>query len=269
MGIVFIYHGSGIAMRWYITEHAPWSNGYEAVIFIAWIAMIAGFIFSRKNGSVLPATAILAFFILFVTELNLMDPEITPLQPVLKSYWLMIHVAIITGSYGFLGLGAILGFVNMLMYIFRNSSNGKRFTSQINEITAVSEMTITIGLYMLTIGTFLGGVWANESWGRYWGWDPKETWALVSVLVYAVILHLRFIPGLSGKFTFNLVSFWGFSSIIFTFFGVNFYLVGLHSYAQGEGLAEIPNWIFTTVGVLVLFSIYSFYRFKDYSKKLI
>ena len=268
MGFVFVYHGSGIAMRWYITGHAPWSNGYEAVIFIAWISMIAGFVFSRKNGAVLPATAILAFFILFVTELNLMDPEITPLQPVLKSYWLMIHVAIITGSYGFLGLGAILGFVNMLMYIFRNSSNGKRFTTQINEITSVSEMTITIGLYMLTIGTFLGGVWANESWGRYWGWDPKETWALVSVLVYAVILHLRFIPGLSGKFTFNLVSFWGFSSIIFTFFGVNFYLVGLHSYAQGEGLAEIPNWIFTTCGVFILFSIVSFYRYRDYSKKI-
>jgi cytochrome c-type biogenesis protein CcsB len=269
MGIIFVYHGVGVGMRWYISGHAPWSNGYEAVIFIAWIAMIAGFVFSRKNGAVLPATAILAFFILFVTELNLMDPEITPLQPVLKSYWLMIHVAIITGSYGFLGLGAILGFVNMIMYIFRNSSNGKRITSQINEITAVSEMTITIGLYMLTIGTFLGGVWANESWGRYWGWDPKETWALVSVLVYAVILHLRFIPGLSGKFTFNLVSFWGFASIIFTFFGVNFYLVGLHSYAQGEGLAEIPNWIFVTVFVLGLFSVFSFYRLKMYSKSLL
>lgn len=268
MAIIFIYHGSGIGMRWYITGHAPWSNGYEAVIFIAWISMIAGFVFSKKNGAVLPATAILAFFILFVTELNLMDPEITPLQPVLKSYWLMIHVAIITGSYGFLGLGAILGFVNLVMYIFRSSSNGKRLTSQINEITAVSEMTITIGLYMLTIGTFLGGVWANESWGRYWGWDPKETWALVSVLVYAVILHLRFIPGLSGKYTFNLVSFWGFSAIIFTFFGVNFYLVGLHSYAQGEGLAEIPNWIFYTIGILAAFSIFSFVRYRTYSKKL-
>jgi len=268
MGLVFIYHGIGVGMRWYISGHAPWSNGYEAVIFIAWISMIAGFVFSRKNGAVLPATAILAFFILFVTELNLMDPEITPLQPVLKSYWLMIHVAIITGSYGFLGLGAILGFINLLMYIIRNSSNGKRFTSQINEITAVSEMTITIGLYMLTIGTFLGGVWANESWGRYWGWDPKETWALVSVLVYAVILHLRFIPGLSGKFTFNLVSFWGFSSIIFTFFGVNFYLVGLHSYAQGEGLAEIPKWIYVTVIILGVYSLISYLRYRTFSKNL-
>jgi cytochrome c biogenesis factor len=106
---------------------------------------------------------------------------------------------------------------------------------------------------MLTIGTFLGGVWANESWGRYWGWDPKETWALVSVLVYAVILHLRYIPALSGKFTFNVVSFWGYSAILFTFFGVNFYLVGLHSYAQGEGLGQFPDWIlYTALGFLAL-----------------
>jgi cytochrome c-type biogenesis protein CcsB len=269
MGVVFVYHGFGVGMRWYISGHAPWSNGYEAVTFIAWIAMIAGFSFSKKNGAVLAGTAILAFFILFVTELNLMDPEITPLQPVLKSYWLMIHVAIITGSYGFLGLGAILGLINMILYLFRNKTNGKHLTAQINEITSVSEMTMTMGLYMLTIGTFLGGVWANESWGRYWGWDPKETWALVSVLVYAVILHLRFIPGLSGKFTFNLVSLWGFTSIIFTFFGVNFYLVGLHSYAQGEGLAEIPNWIFGTVFVFVMFSVLSYLRYKQYSKSLL
>ena len=180
----------------------------------------------------------------------------------------MIHVAIITGSYGFLGLGAILGFLNQVMYIFRNSKNGQRITKQINEITAISELTITIGLFMLTIGTFLGGIWANESWGRYWGWDPKETWALVSVLVYAILLHLRYIPGLATKFTFNLVSFWSYGAIIFTFFGVNFYLVGLHSYAQGEGLAEVPDWIFYTVGCFALFSIISSDRVKYYSEKL-
>jgi cytochrome c-type biogenesis protein CcsB len=267
--LTFVYHGSGLGLRWYISGHAPWSNGYEAVVFIAWVTLIAGFAFARKNPVVLAGTAILAFFMIFVTEMNLMDPEITPLQPVLKSYWLMIHVAIITGSYGFLGLGAILGLLNQVLYIFRNQKNGTRITSHINEITYVSELTITIGLFMLTIGTFLGGIWANESWGRYWGWDPKETWALVSVLVYAVILHLRYIPGLSGKFTFNLVSFWGYSSIIFTFFGVNFYLVGLHSYAQGEGLAEIPNWIYYTVASFALFSIVSYIRYKNYAKSLV
>lgn len=266
--IIFFYHAAGLGMRWYISGHAPWSNGYEAIVFIAWVTMLAGFLFSRKNPVVLAGTAILAYFMLFVSDLNLLDPEITPLQPVLKSYWLMIHVAIITGSYGFLGLGAILGLINMVLYIFRTNSNGKRLTAHINEITYVSEMTITIGLFMLTIGTFLGGIWANESWGRYWGWDPKETWALVSVIVYAIILHLRYIPALNGKFTFNLVSLWGYGAILFTFFGVNFYLVGLHSYAQGDGLAVIPNWIYYTVIIFILFSIFSYIRNKAYANKI-
>lgn len=247
--ILFAYHGYGIYMRWMISGHAPWSNGYEAVVFIAWVSMLFGLIFSRKNAVILAGTAILASMMVFVTEMNLMDPEITPLQPVLKSYWLMIHVAIITGSYGPLGISCILGILNLVLVIFRTKKNSKILTTHINELTYVSEMTMTIGVFMLTIGTFLGGIWANESWGRYWGWDPKETWAMVAILVYAVILHLRFVPGMKGKFTFNAFSVWGYSAILFTFFGVNFYLVGLHSYAQGEGLGTIPNGIiFTALG---------------------
>ena len=127
-------------------------------------------------------------------------------------------------------------------------------------------MTITIGLFMLTIGTFLGGVWANESWGRYWGWDPKETWALVSVLVYAVILHLRYIPSLKSKFLFNVVSLWGYSAILFTFFGVNFYLVGLHSYAQGEGLGTFPTWLWMVMISFIIFTIIAVLRNRIYSR---
>jgi cytochrome c-type biogenesis protein CcsB len=264
--VIFVYHGVGLGMRWYISGHAPWSNGYEAVVFIAWVTMIAGFSFMRKNAVIIAGTAVLASLMIFVTEMNLLDPEITPLVPVLKSYWLMIHVAIITGSYGFLGLAAILGLLNLILYIFRTKNNGEVVTININELTYVSEMTMTIGLFMLTIGTFLGGIWANESWGRYWGWDPKETWALVSVLVYAVILHLRYIPALRGKFLFNLVSFWGYSSILFTFFGVNFFLVGLHSYAQGDGFAKLPNWVYITIGLFVLFTFLAWFRNRQYKK---
>lgn len=266
--LVFVYHGAGLGLRWYISGHAPWSNGYEAVVFIGWVAMISGFIFSRKNPVILAGTAILAFLMIWVTEMNLLDPEVTPLQPVLKSYWLMIHVAVITGSYAFLGLGAILSIINLNLYIFRNEKNGKLVTLNINELTYVSEMTITIGLFMLTIGTFLGGIWANESWGRYWGWDPKETWALVSVLVYAVVLHLRYIPALKSKFVFNVVGLWAYSAILFTFFGVNFYLVGLHSYAQGEGLGQIPAWIFVTVFIFIGFTVLASIRNKKYSKRV-
>lgn len=264
--VIFVYHGVGLGMRWYISGHAPWSNGYEAVVFIAWVTMIAGFSFMRKNAVIIAGTAVLASLMIFVTEMNLLDPEITPLVPVLKSYWLMIHVAIITGSYGFLGLAAILGLLNLTLYIFRTKNNGEVVSININELTYVSEMTMTIGLFMLTIGTFLGGIWANESWGRYWGWDPKETWALVSVLVYAVILHLRYIPALRSKFLFNVVSFWGYSAILFTFFGVNFFLVGLHSYAQGDGFAKLPNWVYITISVFALFTIVAGLRNRQFKK---
>ncbi|MGB2467410.1 MAG: cytochrome c biogenesis protein, partial [Crocinitomicaceae bacterium] len=261
---IFAFHASGLVIRWLVSGHVPWSNGYEAVVFIAWVTMLAGFLFSRKNAVVIAGTAVLASLMIFVTELNLLDPEITPLQPVLKSYWLMIHVAVITGSYGFLGLACILGFLNLTLYIFRTQKTANSITTNITELTYISEMTMTIGVFMLTIGTFLGGIWANESWGRYWGWDPKETWALVSVLVYATILHLRFIPGLKSKFVFNLVAFWGYSAILFTFFGVNFVLVGLHSYAQGDGLGDIPNWIWITAIVFLGYSILAYFRNRSY-----
>lgn len=268
MLITFVYHGAGLGMRWYVSGHAPWSNGYEAIVFIAWGTVLFGLLLSRYHQVILGAAAILAYFMIFVSELNLLDPEITPLQPVLKSYWLMIHVAIITTSYAALGLSAILSLVNLVLYIIRGTRQNTKLTVNVNQITYVSEMVMTIGLFMLTIGTFLGGIWANESWGRYWGWDPKETWALVSILVYAVILHLRFIPSLNGKFLFNAVAFWGFTSILFTFFGVNFYLVGLHSYAQGDGLAEFPDWIVYTALVFALFTAVSAWMNRGYKKNL-
>jgi cytochrome c-type biogenesis protein CcsB len=265
--ITFVYHGVGLGLRWAISGHAPWSNGYEAIVFIGWVTMIAGFAFAKKNQVVLAGAAVLAALMLWVTEMNLMDPEITPLVPVLKSYWLMIHVAIITGSYGFLGLACILGLINLKLYLLQSEKSAALVKLNIQEITYIAEMTMTVGLYMLTIGTFLGGVWANESWGRYWGWDPKETWALVSVLVYAVILHFRMIPGLQGRFLFNALAFWGYSAILFTFFGVNFMLVGLHSYAQGEGLGQFPTWLIYLIIAFALLTTLAFLRNKSIEKK--
>ena len=253
--VFFIYHGYGLYMRWMISGHAPWSNAYEVMVFVPWVVILIGLILSRKHAVILAGALILAALMLYVSEINLMDPEITQLQPVLKSYWLMIHVAIITGSYAPLGFSCIFGILNLLLYILRTKKNGQIVTMNINEITYVSEVTMTIGVFMLTIGTFLGGIWANESWGRYWGWDPKETWALVAVLVYAMILHFRFIPSLKSKFVFNAAGLWGYASILFTFFGVNYYLVGLHSYAQGEGLGEFPTSIIITIVVFAIFTV--------------
>jgi ABC-type transport system involved in cytochrome c biogenesis permease subunit len=118
------------------------------------------------------------------------------------------------------------------------------------------------GLFLLTVGTFLGGVWANESWGRYWAWDPKETWALISIIVYAIVLHLRLIPGVRNHLIYNLASLWAFSAIIMTSFGVNYYLSGLHSYAAGDPV-PIPLWVFWAVGILLTISLAAVVRHRS------
>ncbi len=255
--ISFIFQTLGLAARWYISGHAPLSNGYESMIFLSWATMLAGFLLARRSAIALAATTVLASLILFVAHLNWMNPEVTNLVPVLKSIWLTIHVAVIISSYGFLGLGMVLGLFNLLLMIFQNKKNLESFNLTIKEISLTSEATMTIGLYMIAIGTFLGGVWANESWGRYWGWDPKETWALVTVLVYAVIVHLNFIPGLVGRYFFNAMSVVGFSSVLMTYFGVNYYLSGLHSYAAGDPV-PIPDFVYYTIAALVVILILAY-----------
>lgn len=207
----------------------------------------------------LAVTAILSGIILFVAHLSFLDPQITNLVPVLKSYWLTIHVATITASYGFFALGALLAFVNLVTMIFKTPENNLRLSLSIKELTYVIEMTLTIGLMLLTIGNFLGGVWANESWGRYWGWDPKETWALASIVFYAFVIHMRFIPGMQSLFTFNFASLITFASIIMTFFGVNYYLSGLHSYAAGDPL-PIPTFVYYTIAVVAIISLMAYWN---------
>ena len=258
----FIVHTAGLILLWYISGHAPWSNAYESMVYIAWATLLSGFIFSKNSKITLAATSLLTSFILMVAHLNWLDPEITNLVPVLNSYWLMIHVAIITASYGFLALGALLGLFNLILIIIA-PRNSEKIKLTFKELTTINEMTITIGLFMLTIGTFLGGVWANESWGRYWGWDAKETWALASVLVYSFVAHMRFIPGLRGGFAYNFTTLVSFSAIIMTYFGVNYYLSGLHSYAAGDPV-PIPSFVYYTIVIVAILSFISYRRFKSF-----
>ncbi len=319
--IVAIIHGAGIALRWYITEHAPWSSGYEAVIFISWIGVISAFIINTKitfrsnvlviflaflgfivgnfflKMSILDAAflgislfivlRIIFSYIKIISERNYinafipiagcftaillmgfahgavdLNPQISPLVPVLKSYWLNIHVAVITSSYGFFGLSASLAFNVLILYIIQHSkSMYQKIDTIINELTIISEMSLIIGIFLLSIGTFLGGIWANESWGRYWSWDPKETWAYISIMIYALVLHLRLIPKLQGKWLFNFLTLLAFSSVIMTYFGVNYYLSGLHSYATGDPL-PIPLWIYIAITLVTSLGIasYIFYQ---------
>lgn len=244
----FIFQTFGLGLRWSVSGHAPWANAYESMVFVSWSAVFAGLFFVRRSPFTFAISTMLAGFILLVTELNFMDPEITPLVPVLKSYWLMIHVAVIMSGYGFFGVGAFIGILNFLLMCMQTKGNRQRFDQKIAELTIVNEMSLIVGLILMTAGTFFGAVWANESWGRYWGWDPKETWALVTMIVYALVLHARFVPSLRGVVTFNLMSVVALSSVLMTYFGVSYYLSGLHSYGRAEAL---PMQIITYSGIVV------------------
>ncbi len=263
---LFVLHTLGLIARWYISGHAPWSDAYESMIYVAWATMFFGLVFGRKSDLTIASTAFVTSMILMVAHWNWMDPAIANLQPVLDSYWLMIHVAVIVASYGPFTLGMILGVVVLLLMIFANKDNYKRLQLHIQELTIINEMALTVGLVMLTIGNFLGGMWANESWGRYWGWDPKETWALISIMIYAFVIHMRLVPGLRGRFGFNLASIIAFSSIMMTYFGVNFYLAGLHSYASGDQIVSV-KFIAIAFGIVAVLGLLAYRKYIKYYKK--
>jgi len=285
--LFFLLHTAGLIMRWYISGHAPWSDAYESMIYVAWatmlftlllasrgktmakfslLAMVLAVIPNSKNKSplVIASGTFVASMILMIAHWNWLDPAIANLAAVLDSYWLMIHVAVIVASYGPFTLAMILGIVAMLLMLFTTEENKTKMNLNIKEITYINEMALTIGLVMLTIGNFLGGQWANESWGRYWGWDPKETWALISIMVYAFVIHARFVPALRSKFIYNFMSVLAFASILMTYFGVNFHLSGLHSYASGER-QNVVVYLYILIGFL-LFSILVYWRYRKFKK---
>lgn len=258
--IAFLAHISGVLLRWYISGRAPWANAYESMICTSWMLVGGGLLFARRFR-ILPALAgLLGGIMLFVAGLNHLNPEITPLVPVLQSYWLMSHVAIIMIGYVFFALCALTGLFNLILMSLLSATNRVKLQFRIREFTLLNEMAMILGLFFMTAGTFLGAIWANVSWGRYWGWDPKETWALISIVVYALVLHIRFIPLLKGKTTwcFNLLSVVAILSVIMTWFGVNYYLSGLHSYGKTEG-GDLLLWIWGA-GLCVVLALGLFAR---------
>jgi cytochrome c-type biogenesis protein CcsB len=266
--VCFGLHTAGLIVRWYISGHAPWSDAYESMIYVAWATMAFGVMLGQKSNLTFASTAFVTAMILMIAHWNWMDPSIGNLQPVLNSYWLMIHVAVIVGSYGPMALGMILGIINLLLVILTTSKNKDKMSLNIKELTVINEMALTVGLVMLTIGNFLGGMWANESWGRYWGWDPKETWALISIMIYAFVIHMRLVPGLRSRLAFNIASILAFGSIMMTYFGVNFYLAGLHSYAKDDQEISV-SYILISLLILTIISVFAYIKHrKFYSKKV-
>jgi len=262
--LLFALHFGSLIWRWYLSGHAPWSDAYESMIYVAWSVMLFGLLFGRKSNLTIAASAFVCSMILMIAHWSWMDPAIANLQPVLQGYWLMIHVSVIVGSYGPLALGMILGVTALILMILTTEKNKKHILINIKEITIINEMALTI-LVMLTIGNFLGGMWANESWGRYWGWDPKETWALISIMIYAFVIHMRLVPGLRGSWLYNLMSILAFGSILMTYFGVNFYLAGLHSYASGDQILSF-QFIVITLVVVALLAFLAYRKYKVFYK---
>ncbi|MGB5654958.1 MAG: cytochrome c biogenesis protein CcsA, partial [Robiginitalea sp.] len=263
--VMFFWHTAGLLIRWYISGHAPWSDAYESILYVSWATMGMGLWLGRKSDMTIAATAFVTSILLWIAHQSWVDPSIANLQPVLDSYWLMIHVAVIVASYGPLTVGMILGVVCLLLIMLTNEKNREKMKLNLKELTIINELALTIGLVMLTIGNFLGGQWANESWGRYWGWDPKETWALISILVYAFVIHTRLVPGLRGTWSFNFLSVIAFASIMMTYFGVNFYLVGLHSYASGDQVIT-PTFVWYTLGGVFFLGALSWWRYRVHFK---
>jgi cytochrome c-type biogenesis protein CcsB len=286
--LLFITHTLTLIARWYISGHAPWSNAYESIIYVAWATMLFGFglgsgftpvvlvkplskikaikdFINRRSELVVASSAFVTSIVLMIAQGNWTDPEIANLQPVLNSYWLMIHVAVIVACYGPFTLAMILGLVAMILMLFANDKNKIKLDLSIKELTYVNEMALTVGLVMLSIGNFLGGQWANESWGRYWGWDPKETWALTSIMVYAFVIHMRFVPALRNAWIYNFFSVMAYFSILMTYFGVNFYLTGLHSYATGE--RRTPTQFYIMALCVCILAGFAWYKYNKHLKK--
>lgn len=267
LAIAFLAHTSGVVLRWYISGRAPWANAYESMVCTSWLLAGCGLLFARRFR-ILPAlAALLGGILLFVASLNHLNPEITPLVPVLQSYWLMSHVAIIMIGYVFFALCALIGLFNLVLMSLLSATNREKLLFRIREFTLLNEMAMIPGLFFMAAGTFLGAIWANVSWGRYWGWDPKETWALISIVVYALVLHTRFIPLLKSKISwcFNLLSVVAVLSIIMTWFGVNYYLSGMHSYGKTEG-GDLSLWIWGLgLAMVLVLALFARKRLKKYS----
>ena len=258
---IFLLHTSGIILRWYVSEQPPWSNTYETMLYIAWCMVLGGLLFMKRSYIVFALSSVMAAVTLFISSLNWLDPVITPLMPVLNSPWLILHVTVITASYGFFGICAILGVYTLLISFKKNS------VSTIKELTSINELLMYIGLILVTIGTFLGAVWANISWGRYWGWDAKESWALITILIYAIVTHTRLVPKFKNEIIFSALSVIASLSVLMTYFGVNYYLSGLHSYGNNDAPPAV-EYIVAFYIFIVILSVVAFFRYRINNKDL-
>lgn len=226
--IVFTYLSAAICLRGYVSNHLPLSNGFETMQFMAWCTLLLTFLLQRKFAMLLPFGFLLCGLTLMVSMLGESKPQITQLMPVLQSPLLSIHVVVIMIAYSLLAFIMLNGVTAVILH-----QSQKECKEQIERLQIISQIILYPAIFLLAIGIFIGAVWANVSWGRYWGWDPKEVWALITMLVYALALHPRSLPWFHRTMFFHVFCITAFITVLITYFGVNFLLGGMHSYANG------------------------------------
>lgn len=226
MGVILAYIVVVMVLRGIITGHFPASNGFETMQLMASCVLIFAIVSHRRFEMVLSFGFMLCGLTLLVATFGASNPSITPLMPVLSSPLMSIHVAVIMISYSLFGFAMFNGIAAVLLRYSRHECS-----EQIERLQVLSTLMLYPAIFLLAIGIFIGAIWANVSWGRYWGWDPKETWALITLLVYAAILHTTSLPSLRRPMTFHWFTIIAFLSVLITYFGANFIMAGLHSYA--------------------------------------
>ena len=224
--LMFIFLSVLIVLRSAIVGYFPLANGYEVMHFLAWTALLLTLLFYRRFQMLLPFGFLLCGFSLLVATMGEANPQITALKPVLSSPLLSIHVMVIMFSYALLAFVMLNGLTAVFLHLF-----SKNCDTQIVRLQTVSQLMLYPAVFCLTLGIFIGAVWANQSWGRYWGWDPKEVWALITMMVYSTAFHSKSLPFLQKPLYFHIFTVVAFLAVLFTYFGVNFLLGGLHSYA--------------------------------------
>ncbi len=219
LGISFLALTFGLALRWIISGNVPMANGYESMLTVAWLVMLISLLMQFKIRIVMVFGFLLSGFFLLVSHINQMDPAIGQVMPVLNSPLLSIHVSIIMMSYALLSLTFICGIMGICL-----RSHGE-------ELQALSRIFLYPALTAMGFGIFIGAIWANVSWGTYWSWDCKETWALITFMIYAVVVHTQSLPIFRKPLVYHIYITLAFLSIVMTYFGVNYFLTGMHSYA--------------------------------------
>lgn len=219
LGVSFLALTFGLALRWIISGNVPMSNGYESMLTVAWLVMLISILMQLRIRIVMVFGFLISGFFLLVSHINQMDPAIGQMMPVLNSPLLSIHVSIIMMSYALLSLTFICGIMGICM-----RSHGE-------ELQALSRVFLYPALTCMGFGIFIGAIWANVSWGNYWSWDSKETWALITFMIYAVVVHTQSLPVFRKPLVYHIYITLAFLSIAMTYFGVNYFLTGMHSYA--------------------------------------